>query len=126
MDYYVYFKSFEDQVSTSDLKIVLNQQLEDSQGQPRLGRYMVDPHYTDFIGKLLISEFFSSQSLTNFFLFSVVANEVSAPSIEDDDVGGMPDWAIAVVVIGLGSFAFVLIFGFTVVSSNSIKRQYFS
>ena len=50
VDYYVYFKDFEDQVSTNDLKIVLNQQLEDSQGQPRLGRYMVDPNYTDFIG----------------------------------------------------------------------------
>ena len=48
-------------------------------------------------------------------IFSVEANEVSAPSIEDDDVGGMPDWAIAVVVIGLGSFIFVLIFGLTVV-----------
>lgn len=49
-------------------------------------------------------------------IFSVEPNEVSAPSIEDDEVGGMPDWAIAVVVIGLGSFAFVIIFGITVVS----------
>ena len=46
-----------------------------------------------------------------------MANEVSAPSIDDEDVGGMPDWAIAVVVIGLGSFAFVLVFGITVVST---------
>lgn len=52
-----------------------------------------------------------------FHYISVVANEISAPSIEDEDVGGMPDWAIAVVVIGLGSFAFVLVFGITVVSS---------
>ena len=51
VDYYVYFKNFEEQVSTSDLKIVLNQQLEDSAGQPRLGRFMIDPHYTDFIGE---------------------------------------------------------------------------
>ena len=47
----------------------------------------------------------------------MVANEVSAPSIEDEDVGGLPDWAIAVVVIGLGSFAFVIVFGITVVSN---------
>ncbi len=47
-----------------------------------------------------------------------MANEISQPSVDDDDVGGMPDWAIAVVVIGLGSFAFVLVFGITVVSSN--------
>ena len=32
--------------------------------------------------------------------------------------GGLPDWAIAVVVIGLGSFAFVLVFGITVVSMH--------
>ena len=53
VDYYVYFKNFEEQVSTSDLKIVLNQQLEDSAGQPRLGRFMIDPHYTDFIGEYI-------------------------------------------------------------------------
>ena len=51
-----------------------------------------------------------------FFFFSVVANDEQAPSIADEDVGGMPDWAIAVVVIGLGSFAFVIVFGITVVS----------
>ena len=46
----------------------------------------------------------------------MVANDEQAPSIADEDVGGMPDWAIAVVVIGLGSFAFVIVFGITVVS----------
>ena len=41
------------------------------------------------------------------------------PPLEDKEVGNMPDWAIAVVVIGLGSFAFVIIFGITVVSCCS-------
>ena len=54
MDYYIYFKNFEEQVSTSDLKIVLNQQLEDPLGQPRLGRFRIDPNYTDFIGKHIL------------------------------------------------------------------------
>ena len=36
--------------------------------------------------------------------------------MEEVDDGPLPDWAIAVVVIGLGSFAFVLIFGLSVVS----------
>ena len=54
VDYYVYFKNFEEQVTTSDLKIVLNQQLEDPLGQTMLGRFMVDPNYTDFIGKQCI------------------------------------------------------------------------
>merc|ERR1712029_190499 len=96
VDYYVYFKNFEEQVTTSDLKIVLNQQLEDPLGQTMLGRYMVDPSYTDFI----------------------VANPDPAPAAAPEDVGGMPDWAIAVVVIGLGSFLFVVIFGVTVMSNK--------
>ena len=54
VDYYVFFKNFKEQVDTSDLKIVLNQQLEDSVGQTMLGRFMVDPSYTDFIGKLRV------------------------------------------------------------------------
>ena len=53
--------------------------------------------------------------MKSFFFFSVTANQVPSPSVEDEDVGGMPDWAIAVVVIGLGSFAFVIVFGITVV-----------
>ena len=52
--------------------------------------------------------------------FQVVANPDPAPAAAPEDVGGMPDWAIAVVVIGLGSFAFVLVFGITVVSGNPI------
>ena len=43
--------------------------------------------------------------------------------MEDDHVGGMPDWAIAVVVIGVGSFAFVIIFGMTVVRISSLYFQ---
>ena len=61
-----------------------------------------------------------SLKICNFFNydFSVTANQVPSPSVEDEDVGGMPDWAIAVVVIGLGSFAFVIVFGITVVSTS--------
>merc|ERR1712008_351846 len=106
VDYYVFFKNFEEQVTTSDLKIVLNQQLEDPLGQTMLGRFMVDPSYTDFI---------------------VVANPDPAPAAAPEDVGGMPDWAIAVVVIGLGSFAFVLVFGITVMSNKrrrSAKKKH--
>ncbi len=45
----------------------------------------------------------------------VVPRELSAPATDQSDDSGLPDWAIAVIVIGLGSFAFVLIFGITVV-----------
>ena len=48
-------------------------------------------------------------------LNTVVDDGFEAP-VEEVDDGPLPDWAIAVVVIGLGSFAFVLIFGLSVVS----------
>ena len=50
VDYYVYFRDFDEEVKTDDLKLVLNQQLESGAGNAKLGRYSVDPHYTDFIG----------------------------------------------------------------------------
>ncbi len=54
VDYYVYFKEVEGAVSTADLKTVLNQQLESSDGTAKLGRFTIDPSYTDFIGEKLI------------------------------------------------------------------------
>ena len=62
-------------------------------------------------------------SLTNwivkykFYLnFNTVVDDGFEAPVEEVDDGPLPDWAIAVVVIGLGSFAFVLIFGLSVVS----------
>lgn len=52
----------------------------------------------------------------SLFAFPVVREEQFAPAIDDSNIGGIPDWAIAVIVIGLGSLAFVLVFGITVVS----------
>lgn len=49
------------------------------------------------------------------FPVSVVEHEMSAPATDPADSSALPDWAIAVIVIGLGSFAFVLVFGITVV-----------
>ena len=61
VNYYVYFKNFEEPVSTRDLKIILNQELEidnggsSDDGVSALGRFRVDPTYTDFVGKLFNS-----------------------------------------------------------------------
>ncbi len=52
VDYYVYFKDFDEQVRTDDLKAVLNQQMQHSDGSSMLGRFNVDPKYTDFIGEI--------------------------------------------------------------------------
>lgn len=51
VDYYVYFRDFDEEVRTSDLKNVLNQQMEDTRGDTMLGSFRVDPGWTDFIGE---------------------------------------------------------------------------
>ena len=51
-----------------------------------------------------------------WFWLIVVGDEEYPDDEPLQEEGGLPDWAIAVVVIGLGSFAFVLVFGITVVS----------
>ena len=53
--------------------------------------------------------------------FIVVGVEVPEPSTgQDDDYMLLPPWAVAVVVIGLASVAFVIIFGVSMVN-NLIK-----
>lgn len=62
VDYYVSFKEFEGQVTTSVLKEVLNQQFEGQDGSSKLGRFTIDPTFTDFYGK----------NKSNFFQFRIV------------------------------------------------------
>ena len=69
VDYYVSFKEFEGQVTTSVIKEVLNQQFEGQDGSSKLGRFTIDPMFTDFYGKtqtFLKSGFM----IVNKFLFS--------------------------------------------------------
>ena len=72
VNYYVYFKDFEEPVSTNDLKIILNQELEvegegSNDGVSALGRFSVDPKYTDFVGKYL----YNLQSFMLFYYFNL-------------------------------------------------------
>ena len=55
----------------------------------------------------------------------IVVHDGIGPSAPLEEDGGLPDWAIAVVVIGLGSFAFVLVFGITVVSTIQLMTYEF-
>ena len=45
----------------------------------------------------------------------MLENETASPNSAEKEERALPDWAIAVIVIGLGSVAFVIIFGITVV-----------
>ena len=55
------------------------------------------------------------KSISHEPYLSVLENEEPRPRTKAEDESALPDWGIAVIVIGLGSFAFVLVFGITVV-----------
>ena len=56
---------------------------------------MIDPKYSDFI---------------------VVSTEEDAPEPQPYSEDFLPPWAVAVIVIGLASVAFVMVFGVSMVS----------
>lgn len=64
--------------------------------------------------------------LSSFMFFVLVLPRRAVPTVgfaEEDEL--LPQWAIAVIVIGLASLLFVIIFGVTVVSYHFIKFIYF-
>lgn len=89
VDYYLVFDHLEEGLTTRDLKEVTKEMVE---RDGKLGRFQIDTHFSDFI--------------------VVGTNEEAEPSTgPDEEEMLLPKWAIAVVVIGLGSLAFVIIFG---------------
>lgn len=95
----------------------------------KLGRFTVDPARTDFIGKLncilLIAYYkFFFKCLSKLYCIMFVSylhilvlpkptrGVIATAGTED---AWLPQWAVAVMVIGLASLLFVLVFGITVV-----------
>lgn len=84
-----------------------------------LGKFMLDPVSTDFIGNISISDTFGDTFITICYIFyfiTVIPKTIPAMNdhSEDDDLL-LPQWAIAVMVIGFASLLFVILFGVTVV-----------
>ncbi|XP_044734809.1 nuclear pore complex protein DDB_G0274915 isoform X2 [Chrysoperla carnea] len=75
------------------------------EGKLNLGSFIVDPNFTDFV---------------------VFPKQVAPTVGYADENEFLPQWAIAVIVIGLASLLFVIIFGVTVLvnrQKNAKKRQ---
>lgn len=54
--------------------------------------------------------------MTNLFFFSVIRKQRILPTVESVEEGSIiPQWGMAVIVIGVGSLLFVVIFGVAVV-----------
>lgn len=109
------------------------------EGKLNLGSFIVDPNFTDFVGtlrklsfnKLISLNFINAlkhcwifQKKLNFiylrkFFFILVFPKQVVPTVGyADENEFLPQWAIAVIVIGLASLLFVIIFGVTVVCIN--------
>lgn len=54
--------------------------------------------------------------LSIFYIFSVLPKQIIPSVAVADEASFLPQWAVAVIVIGLGSLLFVVLFGITVVS----------
>lgn len=92
VDYYVVFKNLERTVTTQDLKDTVDRETRQTDNTNMLGgtNLMIDPKYSDFI---------------------VVSTEEDAPEPQPFSEDFLPPWAVAVIVIGLASVAFVIVFG---------------
>jgi len=92
VDYYVVFKDLERKVTTQDLKDTVDRETKMPDNKNMLGstNLRIDPKWSDFI---------------------VVSTQEpkTAPSQQNEDF--LPPWAVAVIVIGLASVAFVIVFG---------------
>nr|XP_018903121.1 PREDICTED: mucin-5AC isoform X1 [Bemisia tabaci] len=115
VDYFVELNELGRSVNTADLKRLFhnsllkspsNSNLKDtSQNEPlQMGNFMVDPKHIDFV---------------------VLQRQIVPQVAMAEEDMWLPQWAIAVTVVGLGSLLFVVIFGVCVLISRSknTKKQ---
>ncbi|XP_033308941.1 uncharacterized protein LOC117210238 [Bombus bifarius] len=102
VDYFVELANLEQNVNTQELKVIFHDSLRTynanrwnetkTKSSIKLGSFTIDPKYTDF----------------------VVIPKVTTPQYTEEDDRLVPQWAIAVIVIGVGGLVFIIIFGVSV------------
>ncbi|CAK9833428.1 hypothetical protein ANTRET_LOCUS10107 [Anthophora retusa] len=102
VDYFIELADLEQKVNTQELKVIFHDSLRTynanrwnetkTKGSIKLGLFTIDPKYTDFV---------------------VIPKATTPQYIEKDD-RLVPQWAIAVIVIGVGGLVFIVIFGVSV------------
>ncbi|XP_076619627.1 uncharacterized protein LOC143341008 [Colletes latitarsis] len=102
VDYFIELANLEQTVNTQELKVIFHDSLRTyngnrwndtrTKGSIKLGTFTIDPKYTDF----------------------VVIPKVTTPQYIEKDDRLIPQWAIAVIVIGVGGLLFIIIFGVSV------------
>lgn len=84
-----------------------------------LGRFKVDPVSTDFTGKKIMLSNYININLCCFACL-VIPKQYHPTVAPDEEDLLLPQWAIAVIVIGLASLLFVILFGVTVVGYSIV------
>ncbi|XP_015598961.1 uncharacterized protein LOC107269535 [Cephus cinctus] len=107
VDYFVELADLHEKINTQELKRIFHDSLttdninqaddERVKTQLKLGSFAIDPKFTDFI----------------------VLPKVNAPLYTENNDTLIPQWAIAVIVIGVGGLLFIIVFGVSVL----INRQ---
>lgn len=108
VDYFVELQDLSQKINTQELKVLFHDSLRAynahkwnetkiNKGPVRLGNFVIDPKSTDF----------------------VVIPRVTLPQQIERDDRLIPQWAIAVIVIGVGGLLFIIVFGVSVVSLNN-------
>ncbi|XP_018022061.1 mucin-5AC [Hyalella azteca] len=102
VDYFLQLNDVTTALDTVDLKHMMNGLLQSSnRAEHKLGPLTVDPEGTDF----------------------VVVKEPLRSVVRDDGSYLIPEWLIAVIVISLASFLFIIIFGIAVLVSRARVRR---
>ncbi|EZA60694.1 hypothetical protein DMN91_012715 [Ooceraea biroi] len=107
VDYFVELANIQQKVNTRELKVIFHDSLRtynanrwnetSTKGALRMGIFTIDPKYTDF----------------------VVIPKWNTPQYIEKDDRLIPQWAIAVIVIGVGGLLFIIVFGVSVL----VNRQ---
>ncbi|XP_017887630.1 nuclear pore complex protein DDB_G0274915 [Ceratina calcarata] len=111
VDYFIELAELEQKVNTQELKVIFHDSLRTfnanrwnetrTKSTIRLGSFTIDPKYTDFI---------------------VIPKAVTPHFIEKED-RLIPQWAIAVIVIGVGGLVFIIIFGVSVLINRHNRSK---
>jgi SEA domain len=89
----------------------------------KLGNFMVDPISTDFIGNTIARELCKKPTRSDSLLSLSVIHKVATPPTDlDDEDNLLPQWAVAMITIGMLSLVCVILFGVAVVSFHSLAR----
>ncbi|XP_029160563.1 mucin-5AC [Nylanderia fulva] len=111
VDYFIELANVEQKVNTQELKVIFHDSLRtynanrwnetSTKGALRMGVFTIDPRYTDFV---------------------VIPKTITPQYMEKDDKL-IPQWAIAVIVIGVGGLLFIIVFGVSVLVNRQNRSK---